>query len=86
MGGHHGKGYVLNFIPFNKLVIVSCACPLILNLYPYHCETILIPQCPLHQVRERCKKEWTMFQDRMANAETAYFQAMGIDLPNSTAT
>ncbi|CAK7328154.1 unnamed protein product [Dovyalis caffra] len=36
-------------------------------------------------VRERCRKEWTMFQDRMTNAQKAYFETMGIDPPNSTA-
>lgn len=35
----------------------------------------------LHQVRERCKKEWAIFDDRMANAERAYFQAMGKTFP-----
>lgn len=37
------------------------------------------------QVRERCRREWTMFQDRMTSAEKAYFEAMGIEPPNSTA-
>lgn len=37
------------------------------------------------QVRERCGKEWTMFRDRIDNAEKAYFEAMGMDPPNSTA-
>ncbi|XP_062151487.1 uncharacterized protein LOC133859919 isoform X2 [Alnus glutinosa] len=40
---------------------------------------------PWQGVRERCRKEWTMFQGRMVNAEKAYFEAMGIDPPNSTA-
>ncbi|KAK3033082.1 hypothetical protein RJ639_035708, partial [Escallonia herrerae] len=35
-------------------------------------------------VRERCRREWTMFQDRMVVAERAYFKAVGIDPPNST--
>ncbi|KAH9708640.1 lysine ketoglutarate reductase trans-splicing protein [Citrus sinensis] len=38
-----------------------------------------------NQVRERCKKEWTMFQGRMANAEKAYFQALGADTTDSSA-
>lgn len=38
----------------------------------------------LAQVRERCRREWTMFQDRMATAEMAYYKAMGMDPPNST--
>lgn len=37
------------------------------------------------QVRERCRKEWTMFQERMASAERAYYASLGIDPPNSTA-
>ncbi|KAK2968117.1 hypothetical protein RJ640_028022, partial [Escallonia rubra] len=37
-----------------------------------------------NQVRERCKRELTMFQDRMVVAERAYFKAVGIDPPNST--
>jgi len=36
------------------------------------------------QVRERCKKEWTMFQSRLANAEDAYYKAVGVDIFNST--
>jgi len=36
------------------------------------------------QVRERCKKEWTMFQSRLANAEDAYYKAVGVDMFNST--
>ncbi|CAK9161754.1 unnamed protein product [Ilex paraguariensis] len=41
-------------------------------------------KAPWEGVRERCRKEWTIFQDRMAGAEKAYFRAMGIDPPNST--
>ncbi|XP_048230182.1 uncharacterized protein LOC8279099 isoform X1 [Ricinus communis] len=41
-------------------------------------------RAPWEGVRERCRKEWTMFQDRMTNAEKAYFEAMGIHPPNST--
>ncbi|XP_059450048.1 uncharacterized protein LOC132181023 isoform X2 [Corylus avellana] len=40
---------------------------------------------PWQGVRERCRKEWAMFQDRLVKAEKAYFEAMGIDPPNSTA-
>ncbi|KAG5090277.1 hypothetical protein JHK82_049055 [Glycine max] len=36
-------------------------------------------------VRERCRKEWTMFQSRLANAENAYYKSMGTDTSNSTA-
>ncbi|XP_015878997.3 uncharacterized protein LOC107415225 isoform X1 [Ziziphus jujuba] len=42
-------------------------------------------RAPWEGVRERCRREWTMFQERMASAETAYYQAMGVDPPNSTA-
>ncbi|GFY87246.1 lysine ketoglutarate reductase trans-splicing protein [Actinidia rufa] len=35
-------------------------------------------------VRERCRSEWTMFQERMNTAEKVYFEAMGIDPPNAT--
>ncbi|XP_009797241.1 uncharacterized protein LOC107791501 isoform X2 [Nicotiana tabacum] len=43
-------------------------------------------KAPWEGVRERCRREWTMFQDRMATAEMAYYKAMGIDPPNSTTT
>ncbi|KAK9108230.1 hypothetical protein Syun_024241 [Stephania yunnanensis] len=39
---------------------------------------------PWQGVRERCKKEWTMFQGRMAAAEKKYYRELGIDPPNST--
>ncbi|KAK6155232.1 hypothetical protein DH2020_009480 [Rehmannia glutinosa] len=42
-------------------------------------------KAPWEGVRERCRNEWTIFQDRLAGAEKAYFEAMGIDPPNSTA-
>lgn len=42
-------------------------------------------KAPWEGVRERCRREWTMFQDRMAAAENAYYQDIGIDPPNSTA-
>jgi hypothetical protein len=35
-------------------------------------------------VRARCRKEWGMFQTRMAEAEKAYYKMMGITPPNST--
>ncbi|KAF3431187.1 hypothetical protein FNV43_RR25917 [Rhamnella rubrinervis] len=41
-------------------------------------------KAPWQGVRERCRKEWTMFQSRMANAENAYFKSMGIDPSNLT--
>ncbi|XAR51922.1 hypothetical protein NMG60_11006726 [Bertholletia excelsa] len=40
---------------------------------------------PWEGVRERCQREWTMFRDRLNAAEKVYFEAMGIDPPNSTA-
>ncbi|BAT89865.1 hypothetical protein VIGAN_06098000, partial [Vigna angularis var. angularis] len=36
------------------------------------------------QVRERCKKEWKMFQSRLANVEYAYYKAMRVNMFNST--
>lgn len=42
-------------------------------------------QQPWQGVRERCRKEWTMFQTRMTNAEAAYFKAKGIDPSSSKA-
>jgi len=30
---------------------------------------------PWEGVRERCRREWTMFQDRLDDAEKAYFEA-----------
>lgn len=42
-------------------------------------------KAPWEGVRERCRKEWTMFQDRMTNAEKVYYKAMEMDPPNSTA-
>ncbi|KAL3829550.1 hypothetical protein ACJIZ3_018352 [Penstemon smallii] len=41
-------------------------------------------KAPWEGVRERCRNEWTMFQDRLTAAEKAYFEDMGIDPPNST--
>ncbi|XP_075513533.1 uncharacterized protein LOC142548823 isoform X2 [Primulina tabacum] len=34
-------------------------------------------KAPWQGVRERCKKEWAMFQDRLANADKAYFAQTG---------
>ncbi|XWS44107.1 hypothetical protein CRYUN_Cryun15aG0016400 [Craigia yunnanensis] len=39
-------------------------------------------RAPWEGVRERCRKEWTMFQDRMTNAEKAYFEAIGMNPSN----
>ncbi|KAL6587448.1 hypothetical protein OROMI_000426 [Orobanche minor] len=41
-------------------------------------------KAPWEGVRERCRNEWDMFQDRFDRAEKAYYEAMGIDRPNST--
>ncbi|CAD5172169.1 unnamed protein product [Musa acuminata subsp. malaccensis] len=41
-------------------------------------------RAPWEGVRQRCRKEWGMFQTRMSDAEKAYFRAMGISPPNST--
>ncbi|KAG2708126.1 hypothetical protein I3760_05G177100 [Carya illinoinensis] len=41
-------------------------------------------KAPWQGVRERCRKEWTMFQSRMTKAEHTYFKDMGIDPSNST--
>ncbi|XP_078169747.1 uncharacterized protein LOC144564102 isoform X1 [Carex rostrata] len=35
-------------------------------------------------VRERCRKEWSMFQTRLADAEKQYYIEKGITPPNST--
>ncbi|XP_073045022.1 uncharacterized protein [Primulina eburnea] len=35
-------------------------------------------------VRERCRNEWTIFQERMSAAEKGYYKEMGVDPPNST--
>ncbi|KAI3933983.1 hypothetical protein MKW92_053823 [Papaver armeniacum] len=39
---------------------------------------------PWEGVRERCRQEWSIFQDRFAAADKAYYKKMGIDPPNST--
>ncbi|KAJ8426352.1 hypothetical protein Cgig2_023884 [Carnegiea gigantea] len=41
-------------------------------------------KAPWEGVRERCRREWTMFQDRMATAEQAYYESLGIAV-NKTA-
>eukprot|EP00258_Populus_trichocarpa_P007269 XP_002311761.1 uncharacterized protein LOC7473208 [Populus trichocarpa] len=40
-------------------------------------------KAPWQGVRERCRKEWTMFQTRLTSAENAYFRAAGLDPSNS---
>ncbi|KAI9116972.1 hypothetical protein K1719_011971 [Acacia pycnantha] len=42
-------------------------------------------KAPWQGVRERCRKEWTMFQSRLTNAENTYYKSFGIDPSNSTA-
>ncbi|KAG9133178.1 hypothetical protein Leryth_023417 [Lithospermum erythrorhizon] len=34
---------------------------------------------------KKCTRQWKMFQNRMAAAEQAYFEELGIEPPNSTA-
>uniref|UniRef100_A0A2N9HX97 Lysine ketoglutarate reductase trans-splicing related 1 n=1 Tax=Fagus sylvatica TaxID=28930 RepID=A0A2N9HX97_FAGSY len=41
-------------------------------------------KAPWQGVRERCRKEWTMFQDRLAKAENEYYKAIEIDSSNSS--
>ncbi|XP_065879833.1 uncharacterized protein [Euphorbia lathyris] len=41
-------------------------------------------RAPWEGVRERCRREWAMFQDRMNNAEKSYFDTMGVDPRNGT--
>ncbi|KAJ6721926.1 hypothetical protein OIU85_024962 [Salix viminalis] len=38
---------------------------------------------PWQGVKERCRKEWTMFQNRLASAERTYFSTAGLAPPNS---
>ncbi|XP_074302608.1 uncharacterized protein LOC141634281 [Silene latifolia] len=40
-------------------------------------------RAPWEGVRERCRREWTTFQDRMANAEQAYFESLGFSINNT---
>ncbi|GAA0164571.1 hypothetical protein Leryth_021643 [Lithospermum erythrorhizon] len=42
-------------------------------------------KAPWEGVRNRCTKEWEMFQDRMLTAEQEYYEKLGIEPPNSTA-
>jgi len=42
-------------------------------------------KAPWEGVRERCRKEWGIFQTRLADAEKAYYLERGITPPNSTA-
>ncbi|OIV97501.1 hypothetical protein TanjilG_11025 [Lupinus angustifolius] len=39
---------------------------------------------PRNGVKDRCRTEWTMFQNRMAYAENAYYKSIGIDMSKST--
>ncbi|GMH06797.1 hypothetical protein Nepgr_008637 [Nepenthes gracilis] len=36
-------------------------------------------KAPWEGVRERCRREWTMFQGRMAKAEEAYYESVGME-------
>ncbi|GJM90955.1 hypothetical protein PR202_ga07285 [Eleusine coracana subsp. coracana] len=42
-------------------------------------------RAPWEGVRARCRKEWGIFQTRLADAEKAYYLEQGITPPNSTA-
>ncbi|KAJ4748708.1 lysine ketoglutarate reductase trans-splicing protein (DUF707) [Rhynchospora pubera] len=37
-------------------------------------------------IRTRCRLEWKMFDERLAEAEKAYYQLMGIPYPSSNST
>ncbi|GKV14603.1 hypothetical protein SLEP1_g25450 [Rubroshorea leprosula] len=41
-------------------------------------------KAPWQGVRERCRNEWRMFQDRFTSAENAYYQSLGINPSNSS--
>uniref|UniRef100_A0A0D3F3Z1 Lysine ketoglutarate reductase trans-splicing related 1 n=1 Tax=Oryza barthii TaxID=65489 RepID=A0A0D3F3Z1_9ORYZ len=41
-------------------------------------------KAPWEGVRARCRKEWEIFQTRLADAEKAYYLSQGITPPNST--
>ncbi|WCJ21180.1 hypothetical protein M5689_003356 [Euphorbia peplus] len=43
-------------------------------------------RAPWEGVRERCRREWAMFQDRMNNAEQSYFETIGNVSRNGTLT
>lgn len=42
-------------------------------------------KAPWQGVRERCKREWSIFSNRLLNAEEAYYKSMASDPSNSTA-
>ncbi|XP_044352384.1 uncharacterized protein [Triticum aestivum] len=41
-------------------------------------------KAPWEGVRERCRKEWGIFQTRIAEADKAYYEMMGVTPPNVT--
>ncbi|KAG0455393.1 hypothetical protein HPP92_024348 [Vanilla planifolia] len=41
-------------------------------------------RAPWEGVRERCRKEWGIFQTRLSDAEKVYYRTMGITPPNDT--
>ncbi|XP_047332937.1 uncharacterized protein LOC124936479 [Impatiens glandulifera] len=41
-------------------------------------------RAPWMGVRERCKREWKLFQTRVAEADISYYDSMGLIPPNST--
>ncbi|KAL7607225.1 hypothetical protein Lser_V15G19325 [Lactuca serriola] len=36
-------------------------------------------EAPWKGVRDRCRSEWALFQDRLPNADKAYFKQIGRD-------
>ncbi|KAJ9176309.1 hypothetical protein P3X46_011639 [Hevea brasiliensis] len=42
-------------------------------------------KAPWKGVRDRCRGEWTMFQNRLSNAENAYFRSKAMESSNSKA-
>ena len=53
---------------------ISFFCTTYSHVNGYSCLTF----CCRIQVRDRCKKEWRIFQDRVSNAEKAYYKSVGV--------
>jgi hypothetical protein len=69
-GRHHGKGYESETLGMcSELQAESLSLNIIIMFM---------------QVRERCRKEWGIFQTRMAEAEKMYYEMMGVTPPNVT--
>ncbi|KAG9144190.1 hypothetical protein Leryth_021396 [Lithospermum erythrorhizon] len=43
-------------------------------------------KAPWEGVRLRCRNEWTIFQNRLNDAEIVYYKSLGIEPPNSTSS